>query len=146
MLGFLIQWIQWIQWIQYLINCPTTTSNKTPFINLIYTKQLSFWVPTLCHRGFLVWTDVSQLVKKLYPSVRKIKYSVEVKTDLVLRAKQLFSKKLIEFDMTWVDLAHAFVTIHQTSTQSGRSVTYRTSRTSKAQCVDVELCGKPAVK
>ena len=84
-----------------------------------------------------VGAGVYQLVKKFYPSVRKIKYSVEVKTDLVLRAKQFFSKKLIEFDMAWVDLAHAFMTIHQTSTQSGRNVTYRASRTSKTGHADL---------
>lgn len=80
---------------------------------------------------------VFQLVKKFYASVKRINYSVEVKTNLVLKAKQLFSHRLIEFDLSWTDLAHAFMTIHQTTTQSGRNITYRASRTNKTGHADL---------
>ena len=80
---------------------------------------------------------VYQLVKKFYPSVKRINYSVEVKTNLVLKAKQLFSNKLIEFDLSWTDLAHAFMTIHQTTTSSGKNITYKASRTNKTGHADL---------
>ena len=72
---------------------------------------------------------VFQLVRKFYPNVKRISYSIEVKTNLVLKAKQLFSHGLVEFDASWTDLAHAFMTINQTTTQSGGNITYRASRT-----------------
>lgn len=84
-----------------------------------------------------VGAGVYQLVKKFYPGVKQIKYNVEVKTNLVLRAKQFFSNQKIEMDLSWADVAHAFMTIHQTTTQSGNSVTYKASRTSRTGHADL---------
>ncbi len=72
---------------------------------------------------------VYELVKKFFPAVKKLTYNVELKNALVLKAKQLISHGRLEFDSGWADVAHAFMTIHQAETGSGRSITYKASRT-----------------
>jgi uncharacterized protein YjcR len=71
---------------------------------------------------------VYQLVAKFFPAAKAINYSVEVKTRLVLKAKNVISKGRLEFDAGWVDLAQAFLAIRRTLTASGRNVTYDAGR------------------
>ncbi len=72
---------------------------------------------------------VLQLVRQFYPGVREFNYSVEVKTRLVLKAKDVISKGRLQFDAGCTDIAHAFLTIRKTMTASGRNVTYDAGRT-----------------
>lgn len=71
---------------------------------------------------------VYELVKKFYPATQKINYNIDVKTQLVLKAKQIISKRRLEFDSGHRDLAMSFMTIHQTVTQGGQ-MTYAANRT-----------------
>ncbi|MBS9781229.1 MAG: terminase family protein [Gammaproteobacteria bacterium] len=70
-------------------------------------------------------------VRKFFKTATKIHYNIEEKNQMVLKAKQLFSHGLLQFDSQHVDIAQAFLTIHQTGTASGKGVTYKTSRTVK---------------
>ncbi len=80
---------------------------------------------------------VYQLVSKFFPAAKAINYSVDVKTRLVLKAKNVISKGRLEFDSSWVDFAHAFLAIHRTLTASGRNVTFEAGRTENTGHADL---------
>lgn len=84
-----------------------------------------------------VGSGVYELVKKFFPTAQKIVYTVEVKNALVLKAKQLISHRRLEFDYKNFDIAHAFMTIHQDTTSTGRQVTYKAARTSATGHADL---------
>lgn len=75
-----------------------------------------------------VGAGVYQLVKQFFPAVEAITYSLEVKTRMVLKAKDVISSGRLEFDAGWSDLAHALISIRKTMTDSGRHVTYKSGR------------------
>ena len=79
---------------------------------------------------------VFELVKKFFPAVTAIQYSLEVKTKLVLKARQIISRRRLEFDAGQTDIAMAFMTVHQTTTPSGL-ITYAASRTSETGHADI---------
>ena len=66
---------------------------------------------------------VYDLVRQFYPRAKKIIYTVEAKNEMVLKAKQLIHHGRLQWDAGWTDIAHAFLTIHQAQTGSGRQVT-----------------------
>ena len=76
-----------------------------------------------------VGAGVYQLVKQFFPAVEAISYNLEIKTRMVLKAKDVISSGRLEFDAGWTDLAHALISIRKTLTDSGRHVTYRSGRT-----------------
>ncbi|SEA50913.1 terminase ATPase subunit family protein [Variovorax sp. YR216] len=80
---------------------------------------------------------VYQLVAKFFPAAKAINYSVEVKTRLVLKAKNVISRGRLEFDAGWVDLAHAFLAIRKTLTASGRNVTFEAGRNEETGHADL---------
>ncbi|QRY30542.1 terminase ATPase subunit family protein [Variovorax sp. PDNC026] len=80
---------------------------------------------------------VYQLVAKFFPAAKAINYSVEVKTRLVLKAKNVISKGRLEFDASWIDLAQAFLAIRRTLTASGRNVTYDAGRNEETGHADL---------
>lgn len=75
-----------------------------------------------------VGVGVYQLVRNFYPGVRNIIYSVDVKTRLVLKAKDVISRGRLEFDAGWTDMAQAFMSIRKTMTASGRQSTFEAGR------------------
>ncbi|MCZ4281718.1 terminase family protein [Kiloniella laminariae] len=79
---------------------------------------------------------VFELVQKFFPRAVSISYSVEVKNRLVLKAYQVISRRRLEFDSGWSDLAMAFMTIRKTATASGRQTTFQASRTSETGHAD----------
>lgn len=71
---------------------------------------------------------VSQLVRQFFPAVNAINYSLEMKNDLVLKAKNVIGNGRLEFDAGCLDIATAFMSIRKQMTATGRRVTYVTSR------------------
>lgn len=71
---------------------------------------------------------VYQLVKQFFPGATQILYSPEVKTRLVLKAKDTISRGRFEMDAGAVDVAQALMSVKKTLTSSGRNVTYEASR------------------
>lgn len=67
---------------------------------------------------------VYQLVVKFFPMARRIDYSPLVKTQMVLKAKNVFSKRRIEFDAGWSDMAAALMSIHPQLTKGQKQLTY----------------------
>jgi len=74
---------------------------------------------------------VYQLVSKFFPMARRIDYSPLVKTQMVLKAKNVFSKRRIEFDSGWTDLARALMSIHPQLTKGQKHITYVARRSAE---------------
>ncbi|HBY8505076.1 TPA: terminase ATPase subunit family protein [Klebsiella pneumoniae] len=80
---------------------------------------------------------VFQLVRSFYPAARDIRYTPEMKTAMVLKAKDVIRRGCLEYDVSATDITTSFMAIRKTMTSSGRSATYEASRTEKASHADV---------
>lgn len=75
---------------------------------------------------------VFQLVRSFYPAARDIRYTPEMKTAMVLKAKDVIRRGCLEYDVSATDITTSFMAIRKTMTSSGRSATYEASRTEEA--------------
>lgn len=80
---------------------------------------------------------VFQLVRSFYPAARDIRYTPEMKTAMVLKAKDVIRRGCLEYDVSATDITTSFMAIRKTMTSSGRSATYEASRTEVASHADV---------
>lgn len=80
---------------------------------------------------------VFQLVRQFYPAAREIRYSAEVKTALVLKAKDTIGSGRLEYDAGHTDITQSFMAIRKTMTASGNRSTYEASRSEEASHADV---------
>ncbi|MFJ2988321.1 terminase ATPase subunit family protein [Collimonas sp. NPDC087041] len=80
---------------------------------------------------------VFPIVRQFFPGATAINYSPEVKTRMVLKAKDVISKGRLEFDAGATDLSAAFMAIRKTITASGRQVTYDAGRTADTGHADL---------
>lgn len=80
---------------------------------------------------------VFQLVRSFYPAAREIRYTPEIKTAMVLKAKDTIGRGCLEYDVSATDLTQSFMSIRKTMTNSGRSSTYEASRTEEASHADL---------
>jgi uncharacterized protein YjcR len=80
---------------------------------------------------------VHQLVLKFFPMAEAINYSVQTKTALVLKAKNVITSGRLEFDAGWLDVAQAFMAIRPEITKGGTQVTYVASRAGGAGHADL---------
>lgn len=80
---------------------------------------------------------VFQLVRSFYPAARDIRYTPEMKTAMVLKAKDTITRGCLEYDVSATDITQAFMSIRKTMTSSGRSATYEASRTEEASHADL---------
>ncbi len=69
-----------------------------------------------------------KLVQAEFPTARRIDYNVAIKTEMVLKAKNVFQAGRIEFDNGAIDIAHSFMAIRAELTGSQKQVTYVASR------------------
>jgi len=74
-------------------------------------------------------------VKAFFRRTRKIHYSIDTKTELVQKAISVIAEGRLKFDNEHFDIAHAFMTIRQTTTR-GDLVTYVADRTDKTGHAD----------
>jgi uncharacterized protein YjcR len=61
-------------------------------------------------------------------SVAKIEYSLELKTQMVMKAQNVVRRRRLSFDSGMLDIVSAFVSIKKTLTTSGRNVTFKAGR------------------
>ncbi len=80
---------------------------------------------------------VFQLVRSFYPAARDIRYTPEMKTAMVLKAKDVIRRGCLEYDVSATDITTSFMAIRKTMTSSRRSATYEASRTEEASHADV---------
>lgn len=103
-------------------------------------RKLTLKYPQVEHIGIDMTTigaGVFELVQAFFPAVHGIKYSVEAKSRMVLKAKHLISKRLFEFDAGMTDVAMAFMAIKKTQTPSGRQATFVAERGRETGHADV---------
>jgi hypothetical protein len=75
-------------------------------------------------------------VQSFFPGVVGIHYDNNIKVGMVAKAKQLISKKRIEWDAGWTDLSMAFMQIRKTSTGGGK-ITFVAGRSKEAGHADI---------
>ena len=80
---------------------------------------------------------VFQLVRSFYPAARDIRYTPEMKTAMVLKAKDVIRRGCLEYDVSATDITTSFMAIRKTMTSSGRSATYEASRSEEASHADL---------
>ena len=69
-----------------------------------------------------------KLVSAEFPTARRIDYNVAVKTEMVLKAKNVFQAGRIQFDNGAIDIAHSFMAIRAELTGSQQQITYVADR------------------
>ncbi|MBN3265409.1 terminase ATPase subunit family protein [Pectobacterium brasiliense] len=80
---------------------------------------------------------VYQLVRGFFPAAREIKYSPEIKTAMVLKAKDTITSGRLEYDTSHTDITQSFMAIRKTMTASGNRTTYEASRSEEISHADV---------
>ena len=80
---------------------------------------------------------VYQLVRSFFPAARAIRYTPEMKTAMVLKAKDTIRRGCLEYDAGATDITQSFMAIRKTMTSSGRSATYEASRSEEASHADL---------
>ena len=80
---------------------------------------------------------VYQLVRGFRPDAEGFTYSVDVKTQLVVKAFDVISKGRLEFDAGWTDFAASFMSIKKTTTAAGGRVTYHAGRSEDTSHADL---------
>jgi len=84
-----------------------------------------------------VGQGVYQLVRQFFPQAREIKYTPEIKTAMVLKAKNTIHRGCLEYDASYTDITASFMAIRKTMTSSGARSTYTASRSEEASHADV---------
>lgn len=75
-----------------------------------------------------VGSSVFKLVAAKFPFTKRFDYSVQLKTEMVLKAKNVISAGRLEFDAGAIDIVNSFMAIRAELTPSQRQITYRASR------------------
>lgn len=76
-----------------------------------------------------IGSAVCELVRKFYPSVTSLQYSLDLKNRMVLKAQHVMRNGRLEFDAGDTDIAQSFLNIKKTITSSGQHATYNAGRT-----------------
>lgn len=84
-----------------------------------------------------VGSAVYQLLRDQMRGVVKIEYSIEAKTQMVMKAQHSFGRGRVEFDASWIDLQSSFLSIKKTLTRSGQAITFKASRTDEVGHADL---------
>lgn len=130
---------------------PGSNSGTYRVLEKIFVNGMDFpaqaaRIESLCERYNVVHMGIDsttigkgvfQLVRQFYPAAREIVYSVDVKTALVLKAKQLISKGRLAFDAGWSDVAMAFMSIRRAATAGGGQPTFKAGRTKETGHADI---------
>lgn len=79
---------------------------------------------------------VVELVRKFFPHVTPIHYSLETKNAMVTKTKDVIKQKRLQFSTEFVDVVQAFMMIYKTTTDNGQ-ITYKSRRSSTTGHADV---------
>lgn len=71
---------------------------------------------------------VAELVKKWFPAIRLIHYSVATKSAMVLKGQNVMRNKRLQFDSGWSDVIASFLAIRPALSASGKQITHVTAR------------------
>ncbi len=118
---------------------------RLSFVNADFTAQAEA-IRDLCRRFNVrhigidtstIGMGVFEMVRAFFPAAVAITYTIEVKTRMVLKAKEIISKRRLEFDAGYSDIALAFMAIKRTMTPSGRQATFAAARSQETGHADV---------
>lgn len=84
-----------------------------------------------------IGAGVFEIVRGFFPLAVGRAYSVEIKTQLVLKAKQIIAKGQFQYDAAAVEVAVAFLQIRKGATASGRQPTFSAGRSKEAGHADI---------
>lgn len=84
-----------------------------------------------------IGSGVFDLVKRFYPGAVGYDYSPEVKTQMVLKTKDIVSKGRLEYDHGWTDIVHAMLMIKRMMTPGGGQMTYKSGRSDESGHADL---------
>lgn len=84
-----------------------------------------------------VGAGVYQLLRDRMRGVVKIEYSLEAKTQMVMKAQHSFGRGRVEYDGSWIDLQSSFLSIKKALTRSGQAITFKASRTDEVGHADL---------
>lgn len=73
-------------------------------------------------------TGVAQLVQEFFPNLTTFTYSIDIKTQLVIKGMDVINKGRLEFDAGSTEIAHSLMAIKKTLTASQRQMTFEASR------------------
>ncbi|WP_211235823.1 terminase large subunit domain-containing protein, partial [Psychromonas aquimarina] len=82
---------------------------------------------------------VSELVEVFFPQVMLITYSINTKTHMVYKAREVINAGRLLFDGQWDDVVHAFLMIKRTITKNSGQVTFTAARTKETSHADVAM-------
>lgn len=82
---------------------------------------------------------VCKIVEKFFPRVTPIIYSVNTKSNMIYKAKQILKDKRLEFDGAWDDIVHAFLMIKRVVTAKSNQVTFTATRTKENSHADLAM-------
>ncbi len=80
---------------------------------------------------------VAEHVKDFYPNYTAITYNVESKTRLALRAKELFERRKLHYDIGYIDITKAFLAIKKALTGSQTRMTFVAGRSKETGHSDI---------
>lgn len=82
-------------------------------------------------------SGVYELVRSFFPAAVALRYDIELKTKMVLKAHDVMSKGRLEFDAGCKDVAAAFMAIRRSVTNSGQQITYKAGRNEQTGHADL---------
>ncbi|MBN2605984.1 MAG: terminase family protein [Thiotrichales bacterium] len=81
---------------------------------------------------------VSTLVQDFFPGLTKIIYSINTKSNLVYKAREVITNGRLQFDGEWDDVVHSFLMIKRVTTGTGKS-TFGATRTKDSSHADIAM-------
>lgn len=84
-----------------------------------------------------VGAAVYQLLRDRMSGVVALEYSLETKTQMVMKAQHTFARQRVEFDAGWIDLQSSFLAIKKALTRSGQAITFKARRTADVGHADL---------
>jgi uncharacterized protein YjcR len=82
---------------------------------------------------------VAELVEVFFPQLTRIVYSINTKTHMVYKAREVIGANRLLFDGLWDDIIHAFLMIKRSTTKNSGQVTFTAARTKETSHADVAM-------
>lgn len=106
------------------------------FKGMDFASQAAF-IKKICQKYRVVYigmdksgmgTGIAQLVQEFFPNLTTFTYSIDVKTQLVMKGMDVLNKGRFEFDAGATEVAQSLMAIKKTLTASQKQMTFEASR------------------
>lgn len=82
---------------------------------------------------------VSELVEVFFPKVTLIPYSINTKSHMTYKAREVITAGRLQFDGLWDDVIHAFLMVKRTVTKNSNQPTFTAARTKETSHADLAM-------